>query len=146
MATAEDIFLTEQCETNGRWAIFESNSSSAWLYMTEPNSQKPSADAFVYSLVTPVTKEEAKAMMERGDTPVIVDSYSNDQTVKTGIEEKDIKIRWDAKGRSVVVFISGAPVTILKVGDRQGYSKGLGKDGFFGKPWNESVYEENYDN
>ena len=85
-------------------------------------------------------------MMERGDTPIIVDSYSNDHTVKKGIKEKDILLQWDKDGRSVVVFISNEPVAILIVGDKQGYSKGLSKEGFFGKPWNDDVYSKNYEN
>ena len=40
-----DLFIDAQHSLSRRFAILEDNGTSAWLYLTEPDTEKPSADA-----------------------------------------------------------------------------------------------------
>ncbi|MFC1759348.1 hypothetical protein ACFL2H_11385, partial [Planctomycetota bacterium] len=44
-------FIDAQHPLSRRFAIFEDSGTSAWLYLTEPDTEKPSADAWVYNRI-----------------------------------------------------------------------------------------------
>jgi len=52
------LFINSQHPVSHRLAVLEDDGTSAWLYLTEANSQKPFADAWIYNrIAAPSTKE-----------------------------------------------------------------------------------------
>ena len=54
----EHLFLDEQHPISRRFAVLEDDGNSAWLYLTEPNGERPCADAWVYDRIAPPSREE----------------------------------------------------------------------------------------
>ena len=57
----ENIFLDEMHPISRRFAVFEDDGNSAWLYLTEPNTRRPVADALVYNRIAPPRCEEVES-------------------------------------------------------------------------------------
>ena len=52
--------LTSQSSVSGRTATFEDDGTSAWLYLSEPNTQRPTVDAWVYNRISAPPTSEIK--------------------------------------------------------------------------------------
>ena len=68
-ALAQDIFLQEQSPVSRRYAIFEDDGKTAYLYLTRPGELKPIKEAVAYSRVPPVLKMDWEHVKRTGDTP-----------------------------------------------------------------------------
>src|SRR6185295_13020481 len=67
MPASEDLFMSDRHPISKRWAIVEDDGRVAWLYLTEPGTEKPAADCWLYNRVpTPPQFDSA-----RGEMPVV---------------------------------------------------------------------------
>lgn len=120
--------ISEQNPTSRRWAVFEDDGISGWLYLTEPESEKPIADCWIYNRVA-VTKS-ADEYISGGTAPPAPSSYTTPDAEMTA-DETDLTFLWAGDGESVALFIKGSLVGFVVSGRQRGYSRNLVKEG----PW-----------
>jgi len=132
MHETEELFLSAQEPTSGRWAILEDDGTSAWLYVTEPDSRKPVADCLVYSRVAPVSDAELKA--HRGGPPPISARFSSAEAVVDAPSGAAIELTWTPDGRAAVVTINSELWAKVVVAEGRGSSRAISRSGPFGDP------------
>lgn len=136
MAEAE-LFVSSQSNISQRWAIVEESGGATYLYLTEPDSMKPTADAFLFSKVILDSGAEVQSIAESGMPPPILRKYATSQAKRESAYETQISFKWSASGEAVAVLIEGEPFAAIVGG--VSYSKAVAAEGSWGVPWNESV-------
>ena len=129
------LWLEEQHPETLRWAILDDDGTSAWLYLTEADSQKPVADCFVYNRIPAIPDSEVKAYVSRGVQPPVSLSYASQFAHLSEPSEHTISLSWSENGKSAIVAIDGHEWAMLSVGESRGYSRSLSVEGPFGYPW-----------
>lgn len=135
----EDLFVTDQHAGSARYAILEDNGTSAWLYLTEPDSQKVAADAWVYNRITAPSLEEVKAY--RGGPPPAAQSFASHDAQCLSPEDHEWSFLWSADGSAVCVCKDGQPQAFATLGS-PGCSRELVKEGPWGTPWTEAAFRK----
>jgi hypothetical protein len=141
---AQEIFLSDENPVSGRWAILEDNGNSAWLYITKPGTQQPEKDAFVYSPVQPIERLNIEDIKEHGAPPILTKDLATDSSVLLNAKASEFRFRWSADGESVSVLYLGKPISMIVKESERGYSSALGKEGFFGLPWDQAVHDSHF--
>ena len=141
---AEEIFITDNNPITKRWAILEDNGNSAWLYLTKSGTQQPEKDAFVYSPIQPAESFDVEEIKEKGTPPILPKELATDSSVILNAKSKEFSFNWSKDGESVSVLYKGKPISMIVKGTERGYSTSLSKNGFFGLPWDQSVYDKNF--
>ncbi len=132
------FFMDAQHPLSQRHAILHDDGTSAWLYLTKPNTEKPSADAWVHNRVPAISKEEVKAY--RGGPPPAAIGYASDTAICESPENHEWEFIWAGDGNSVAITKDGEPVACI-IGDPKGsYSRELVKDGPWGSVWCETEF------
>jgi hypothetical protein len=134
-------FHSEQHPLSRRWAVFEDDGVSGWLYLTAPNEERPIADCWVYNRIPASTAETSRAYMERGSAPPASAEYIDSEAHYTGAEQPLVQFVWAGDGESVAVLIDHLTLGAIIAGGGPGggFSRHLTRPGPWGKPWNESV-------
>ncbi len=136
---SEDLFLSEQHPTSRRWAIFEDNGKSAWLYLSEPNSTQPVATCFVYNRVA----APEGITFSRGEPPIVPAAYVVSQEPYTPPAEGAVSFRWAADGDSVALVFDIEVVGFIANGNPRGFSKQLKAASSFGQSMDDmAIYEQ----
>jgi hypothetical protein len=133
------LFLSMQHPTTRRWAILEDDGTSAWLYVTGPDTLKPVGDCFVYSARPPAA--EVPKDWFRGSPPPITTVYASPTAYRPDLPLGQVAVTWAADGRAAAVFVGDEPVAFLIVGQLLGYSRAVATDGPWGHPWDEGQFE-----
>lgn len=136
----ENLFLTEMHPVSRRWADFEDDGVSAWLYLTECNTRRVVADAWVYNRIAPPSRDEIPSF--RPSPPPVAAGFARDTALYASPEKHEWAFLWSADGKSVAVTKDGQPVACIIAGKKRGYSRELVKDGPWGNVWSERVFEE----
>lgn len=132
MDDTEELFLSEQDPSSGRWAILEDDGISAWLYVTEPESRKSVADCLVYSRIPPIS---ADALREhRGGPPPITEAFASSEAVVVCPGESGIELAWTPDGRAAVVTFKSVLWAKIVTGESRGSSRAISRSGPFGEP------------
>jgi hypothetical protein len=113
----DDLFLSEQHAHSRRWAVVEDDGSSAWLYLTAPESTKPVAICWLYNRTT-------------GSEPFQPPSAQS------------VSFRWSASGEAVAVLF-GADL-IGFIAGASGYSRHLKTASPFGSPLDTGLYSSEF--
>ena len=142
MSYSGEILLFKQNKQNLRWAVFEDDGKSAWLYLTEPKIKKPVGSIFVYSRVDAISKEQAKKMMAKGEAPTLTKNYKNKFSIQRKVKENDIEIKWSKNAKAVTVLVKGTPYAMIVIGEKEGNSKAVSQSGFFGRVWDQKAYDK----
>jgi hypothetical protein len=136
----ENLFIDEQNLQSHRFAVLEDDGTSAWLYLTERNSQKPIADVWVYNRIpTPPTKD---IQSYRGGPPPAASGYASDLALCLTPTSHEWTLLWSADGESVAVTKDGVPVACIVAGQERGCSRELLMDGPWGNTWSDELYTE----
>jgi hypothetical protein len=120
----------------------EDNGNSAWLYLTKPATQQPEKDAFVYSPVQPIKELNIEEIKEKGTPPILTKELATESSVILNAQSSDFSFKWSNDGESVSVNYKGKPISMIVKGSERGYSTSLRNESFFGKPWDQSVYDQ----
>lgn len=128
MTDSQDLFVSEQHPVSRRWAVIEDDGRVAWLYLTEPDSQKPAADCWLYNRV-PSPPQFAS---ERGESPVVPQTHAADIAGFQPPAEESVHLRWSRDGESVAVLFDSELVGFIANGQKRGFSKHLRASGPFG--------------
>ena len=135
----EEVFLSEQNPVSRRWAVLEDDGLSAWLYLTEPNSEKPASDCWIYNRV--LNPEPAESYLSRGVAPPAPSEYVRNSALLASPEASSFRLVWSEDGESVALFDSSILMGFIAGGYGQGFSRNLKKAGAWGSPLDEGVYE-----
>jgi hypothetical protein len=145
-ATASPIFVTAEHPRSGRTAILEELGGVAYLYLSAKGEPRPEGDVVVYSTGTLATDVQAKKAAQAGDPPPLTSSSASREAVVVGAVARDFSFVWTPDGEQVCVLRKGRPhaMIVLESGKRQGYSRAIGKAGFYGRPWNQAVFDSRF--
>lgn len=134
-----NLFIDAQHSLSRRFAILEDNGTSAWLYLTEPDIEKPSADAWVHNRIPAPSKEEVKSF--RGGPPPAAIGYASNTAICESPADHDWAFIWADNGNSVAVTKDGVPVACIVAAPKGSYSRELVKDGPWGSVWSDAEFD-----
>lgn len=129
------------CETHPhskKEARLEDHGHSAWLYLTNSNSQVVVADCWLYNRI-PAPKENEIGKYKTSSPPAVA-SYAHGHAEFTPLQSDIFELKWSPDGRSVAVLINGIPFGFIPPGVQRGYSKHLTQTGPWGHKWDEKLY------
>jgi len=138
----ETLFLENEHPTSRRLAVLEDDGTSVWLYVTEPNSRKPTADAWVYNRIAAPPASAIESY--RGGPPPAVQGYASDSALCGDPIAHRWSFIWSSDGESVAVAKDGEPAAFIVVGNKHGYSRELVKDGPWGHPWSNELFASTF--
>jgi hypothetical protein len=126
---SDNIFLSNRNSCSGRFAIFEDNGIAAWLYLTDPESNKPISDCWLYNRID--APEPAKVRSFRPGPPPASEEYTDTKAYFPVPKGSDIEFKWSADGNAVALLINKIPVGYILSSEKRGFSRNLIKQG----PW-----------
>jgi hypothetical protein len=138
----ENLFLEAEHVASGRFAVLEDDGTSAWLYLTEPDSRKPAADAWVYNRIAAPPTEAIKSY--RGGPPPAAQGYASETAMCAHPAAHEWSFVWSSDGEAVAVAKDGVPVALIILGQKGGYSRELIKDGPWGHPWSDKLFRSKF--
>jgi hypothetical protein len=141
--TDENLFLEHQHSLTRRFAVLDDDGTSAWLYITEPDSRKPFGDVWVYNRIAAPPTEAIKSY--RGGPPPAAQGFASDDALCSEPMKQEWSFLWSPDGESVAILKNDAPVACIVAGMKRGYCRELIKDGPWGQPWSDKVYRETFD-
>ncbi len=138
----EETFLSEQHSVSHRWTVFEDDGLSAWLYLTEPNSEKLIADCWIYNCVSDI--EPTENYLSRGVAPPAPLEFVRDDTLTSLSETSSFRFAWSDDGESVALFDGNILLGFIVSGQKRGFSRNVRKDGAWGNLLDEDLYEKTF--
>ena len=139
----DNLFLENMHPVSRRLAVLDDDGTSAWLYITQPDSRKPAADAWVYNRIAPPPIEAIKSY--RGGPPPAAQGYAGEDALCEDPPSHEWSFIWSADGESVAVAKDGEAVAFIIGGEKGGYSRELMKDGPWGHPWSEELFRSKFE-
>ena len=139
MKMSEERFLSEQHSVSHRSAIFEDDGLSAWLYLTEPNSEKPIADCWIYNCVS--NPESPKTYMSRGVAPPAPSDFIRDDALTFDSETSSFCFMWSRDGESVALLKGNVLLGFIAFREQRSFSRNLKKAGLWGETLDENLYK-----
>lgn len=135
----EEVFLSEQHPVSYRWAVLEDDGLSAWLYLTEPNSEKPVADCWIYNRIP--NRGSTESYLSRGIAPPAPSEYVGYSALSITPNGSSFRLMWSKDGASVALFADNIIMGFIAAGHDKGFSCNLKKAGVWGNPLDEDVYK-----
>lgn len=136
------MFVSEQHPGSHRFAAFEDDGTTGYLYLTAADETKPVGDCWVYNRIRAPEPPEIKNY--RGSPQPAARGYAGPNAQRPTDLEGAIRFLWSPNGNAVTVLIDGVPTGFLDFGEggHGGYSLHLVKEGPWGKPWDEERYRQ----
>ena len=134
----KDLFLSEQHPTSRRWVVVEDDGTVAWMYLTEPDLEKPAAECWLYNRVHAPTTFNSS----RGEPPVVPATHTDVVVPFVPPSAESVTLKWSLDGESVAIFIHTELVGFIAANQRRGFSKNLFMSGPFGSPIDRALYEQ----
>jgi len=135
----DELVMSDQHTASGRWAVLEDDGSSAWLYLTEPNSQRPIADCWIYNRVP--DSEPSASYRERGMPPPAPREVAGAGAQMQPEDFTEFRFLWSEDGGSVALYFKGALMAFVASDQGKGYNRNLVKRCPWGNPLDASLYE-----
>lgn len=136
---SDELFLESQHAVSRRFVVMEDDGTSAWLYLTEPETRKPVGDAWVYNRIPAPPTSEIKSY--RGGPPPAAIGYASDTALCDSPFEHEWSFIWASDGHAVAVAKQGVPVACIVADQKGGYSRELIKDGPWGHVWSDAEFK-----
>jgi hypothetical protein len=134
------LFLGEKHPVSGRRGTFEDDGTSAWLYLSEPDSPRVIADAWVFNRVAP--PPVSRVASYRPGPPPAAEGYAGPGALCAVPAAHEWSLLWSADGESVAVLRDGVALALIARAGRPGYSRLLAKSGPWGLVWDEELFRE----
>jgi hypothetical protein len=138
----EILLLEDQHQVSRRFAVFEDDGTSAWLYLTEPGYRKPALDVWVYNRIEAPPTSAIEAY--RGGPPPAAQGYVSNSALCQSPEAHQWTFTWSSDGESVAALKDDKPVACVVAGSKFGYSRELIADGPWGRPWSDDVFRSTF--
>jgi hypothetical protein len=136
--TPEEIFLSEQNPISSRWAVMNDDGLSAWLYLTEPNSEEIIGDCWLYNRIS--HPRHPKVYIDQGLAPPAPLEYIVNSAMAISPDTSKYQFLWSQDGESVAFFADDILMGFIAAGQKQGYSLNLAKAGGWGNILEEDLY------
>src|SRR5687768_17060835 len=91
-------YLNEQHATSRRYAIFEDDGRTGWLYLTAPDGPRPVADVWVYNRSAP---PDRPGDLDRSRPPPMTGEFAGVGAVVEEPDRSSWRFRWSADGEAV---------------------------------------------
>jgi hypothetical protein len=127
-------------DTSRRFAVFEDDGTSAWLYLTAPDSHKPIADIWIHNRTSAPHATEIAAY--RGGPPPAAIGFADDSAICHAPDEHEWTLDWHLGGECVILIQDGIPIAMLTASDRKGWCRNLLRNGPWGNVWSNELYAE----
>ena len=138
----QELFLSAQHSQSKRWAILEDDGTSAWFYITAPDSEEPVADGFVYNRIPPIAPEKLQDYLN--GPPPVTTQYAGPAAYQPHPKQEQFEIIWADDGESAAVLMDGSAIVFIIQGQNHGYSRNLAADGPFGHTWNQKLFDQKF--
>ncbi len=135
----EEVFLSEQHSVSHRWVVLEDDGLSAWLYLTEPDSERPFADCWIYNRIS--NPDPAESYMSRGIAPSAPSGFVSNSALVSSPDASGFRLAWSKDGESVALFDGKILMGFIASGQKRGFSRNIEKAGAWGNPLNEGLYK-----
>jgi hypothetical protein len=132
-------FLSEQHPVSRRWAFFEDDGQSAWLYLTEPDRTDIAGDCWIYNRIPAPDASEIAAF--RPGPPPAACGFAGPEALVHDPEVSRIRLQWAEDGGAVALLVDGKPMGFLAAGESRGTSRNLARTGPWGNTWDQARYE-----
>lgn len=136
----DTLFLDSQHPSSERFAVFEDDGTSAWLYLTECGTRKPIADTWVHNRIPAPAASEIKNY--RGGPPPAANEYIHDGSLCETPSNSDWQFLWATDGNSVALSKDGQPVAFANTESKSGWSTNLIKSGPWGCIWDSALFDQ----
>ena len=138
--STDTLFLDSQHQSSERFAVFEDDGTSAWLYLTECGIRRPIADIWVHNRIPAPATSEIKNY--RGGPPPAANGYVGEGTLCGAPSNFDWQFLWATDGNAVALTKDGQPVAFASSDSKSGWSTGLIKNGPWGCVWDSALFDE----
>jgi hypothetical protein len=134
------VFLEEKHPASGRRGTFEDDGTSAWLYLSEVNSPRIVADAWVYNRVAapPVSRINSY----RPQPPPAAEGYAGPEALCSDPTIHLWSLLWSEDGHSVAVLRDGLALALIARASRKGYCRFLVRSGPWGLMWDAGLFRD----
>jgi hypothetical protein len=132
---SDKIFISQKNSISLRWAIFEDDGYSGWLYLTLPDEEKPIADCWIYNRIEAPEPTEIKQF--KNWPPPATSEYASSDSILSNPDETEFIFKWSKDGNSVALIFNNIPFGYIICNRKLGFSRNLIKSG----PW---VFEPIY--
>ena len=139
---SDNRFLSEQHCVSYRWAVFEDDGLSAWLYLTEPNSEKPTAVCSIYNRIA--NSEPAENYLSQGIAPPAPSNIIRDDALTFLPETFSFRFGWSDDGESIALFGGDVLLGFVISGEKRGFSRNITKAGIWGILLDENLYKKTF--
>jgi hypothetical protein len=114
---------------------------AVYLFFCPPGQTKPQTHVLVFAKGSLVSSEEAEAAAKEGQFPGLTKAYAAPKPFQKAYKPSNFTFQWSADGASVAVVRNGKPLAmIVNKAEGLGYTVSLGKEGSYGKPWDQDLY------
>jgi hypothetical protein len=140
--------MTESCQervlqdyhpVSQRYAVFEDDGTSAWLYLSRPAVFAPAADCWVYNRV-PAPPAAELGHYQGGPPPACAEFAAPEAQLQLA-HPPEVEFLWSGDGNSVAVRVEGRVLAFIADGGA-GYSRYLRQDGTWGEAWTSAGLRE----
>jgi len=135
---SSDVPIIQKNLLSKRSVVFDDDGTSAWLYLTRPNSEQPMCDCWIYNHITPPDPSEV-SNYHSGPPPACV-GYADANDTFADTAPPDVSFVWSKSGNDVAVRINGVIMGFIAAQLSAGYSRLLLQNGPWGRVWNQAIY------
>src|SRR5262249_31117335 len=119
---------------------FEDDGTSAWLYLSAPDTPRVVADAWAYNRVPP--PPASRVASYRPGPPPAAEGYAGPGALCAEPSAHAWSLLWSADGESVALLRDGVALALIALARRPGYSRLLTRSGPWGHVWDERLFRE----
>lgn len=130
-AMSDGPYISEQHPSSHRYAVFEDDGASAWLYLTAPDELRPVADVWVYNRHPPAERIDKS---DRSRPPPIVRKFAASNAVVDDPSRSHWHFAWSSDGESVALRRDDLIVAVILSGQRRGCSSAIAAECPWGSP------------
>jgi hypothetical protein len=131
-------FLSEQHPRSGRYAVFEDDGTTGYLYLSAPHVPRPVQDCWIYNRIPAPT---SLAGGERDAPPPVPASHCVPSAQQSEAPDPGrLQLQWSMDGESVALLLDGLPLGLLSAAEPAGYARYLTQPCPWGRPWDEACY------
>ena len=130
--------ISEQHARSRRWAIVANEGDSVWLYLTEPDRERPVADCWLLNTIP--APEDLSAYRAARSAPAATREFAGPDARGVFPDASSVRFQWSADGESVAAFVTDELLGFIASGQRRGFSRHLVAEGPFGHPLDQQLY------
>lgn len=141
-----DTLIVRRHDQSRRTAIIADEGDSAWLYLTESDTEAISADCWLFNRVAvpslAILEGQFPAYrLQALPPPAPADVIAADSVRDGDLRAIDLQVRWSRDGHGVAAWESGQLIAFISPDSRHGFSRYLLLEGPWGAPLDLQRYE-----